>query len=61
MSIVTQCLDPDGTGDLMEVREPRGVQMEMLRPDVEGNFRCLFVASWKKEHCPKTLAILNKL
>ena len=45
LNIVRQCLDPDGTGDLMEVREPRVVQTEMLRPDVEDNFRCLFVAS----------------
>ena len=61
LNIVRQCLDPDGTGDLMEVREPRVVQTEMLRPDVEDNFRCLFVASWKKEHSPKNISNFKQI
>lgn len=53
LNIVMQCQDLDGTGVLMEVRELREVRTEMLMPDVEDNFRCLFVASWMKEHCPE--------
>ena len=44
----------DDTGDLKVDHEPLEDQMEMLRPDVEGNFRFHAAASLTKNYSEKT-------
>jgi hypothetical protein len=51
-NIVRQCRDLGGRGDQKGDRVHLEDQTERSKPDVEDNFRCLVVASWKTEHCP---------
>ena len=44
----------DDTGDLKVDHEPLEDQMEMLRPDVEGNFRFHAAASLMKNYSGNT-------